>query len=50
MRMKSSHFVYELYEIASFAEGEQELVIGWSQLQDWLTEDFKAAGYFVTKQ
>ena len=44
------HFVYELYEIASFAEGEQELVIGWSQLQDWLTEDFKAAGYFVTKQ
>ena len=27
------HFIYDEYEIASYAEGEQDLVISWGQLQ-----------------
>ena len=39
------HFVYDVYAIASYAEGEQELVLSWKQLAPWLTDSFKQAGY-----
>ena len=42
------HFIYHVYEIASYAEGEQDLVIPWVWLQreNLLTSDFVKQKYY----
>lgn len=42
------HFIYHEYEIASYAEGEQDLVISWGQLQleNLLMPDFVKQKYY----
>ena len=42
------HFIYHVYEIASYAEGEQDLVISWGQLQlgNLLMPDFVKQKYY----
>ena len=42
------HFIYHEYEIASYAEGEQDLVIPWAWLQreNLLTSDFVKQNYY----
>ena len=42
------HFIYHEYEIASYAEGEQDLVIPWAWLQreNLLTSDFVKQKYY----
>ena len=42
------HFIYHEYEIASYAEGEQDLVISWGQLQleNFLMPDFVKQKYY----
>ena len=42
------HFIYDEYEIASYAEGEQDLVISWGQLQlgNLLMPDFVKQKYY----
>ena len=42
------HFIYDEYEIASYAEGEQDLVISWGllQLENLLMPDFVKQKYY----
>ena len=42
------HFIYDEYEIASYADGEQDLVISWGQLQleNLLMPDFVKQKYY----
>ena len=39
------HFIYSVYEIAPYAAGEQDLTLGWWQLEDLLKPSFKEQGY-----
>lgn len=39
-------FVYDPYEIASYAEGPQEIFIWWGEVWDLLSPSFKQAEYF----
>lgn len=39
------HFIYNVYEIASYAEGEQDLTLNWWQAEDLLKPSFKQQNY-----
>lgn len=39
------HFIYGAYEIAPYAAGEQDLTLGWWQLEDLLKASFKQQNY-----
>lgn len=39
------HFIYGVYEIGSYAEGEQDLTLGWWQLTNLLKPSFKDKNY-----
>ncbi|OOF62992.1 RsiV family protein [Rodentibacter sp. Ppn85] len=42
---KGVHFIYNIYEIAPYADGEQDLTLNWWQLKDLLKSDFKQQNY-----
>lgn len=43
------HFVYNVYEIGAYAEGEKELVLDWQKIQNLLSPEFKQNYAYLMK-
>lgn len=44
--LEGIRFVYQPYEIGSFAEGFKELGLGWWQIGNWVKPEFKQKNYY----